>query len=580
MFSLLRRYLKDYWLQMLIVVVFSAAQAFTQTSLPKYLNKIMDNGVAKGDMAYIGKIGGIMLILTITMGICMVIAGYFSAHVTAKFTTRIRADVFRKAQTFSDLDFVNYSKESLLARATSDTTQMQIVVINMLRSAMLVPFVAIFTFVRCVLMDAPLSLILGAAFLLSSVMVRRINVKSMPVFMELQRKTDYVSTLMNEKLTGARAIRAFSRQDYEIEKLTKANEDVRDTAIYANSFIVYLTPAVQVVMNLVIVLILFLGPLQMQKGIISLSGLIVYTQYSIQLASGFATIMTVVNALPRCEVAAKRITEVLDYESKDTKATQPRTVDNPRGEIRFEDVHFGYSGAHDLVLQEINLTIPAGKTTAIVGATGSGKSTLIKLIPQFYGTQFYGTIFIDGVDTKEMTPHALRELISYAPQKANLFSGTVESNLRMAKIDATKEDMKKACDVAMVTEFLEAKHAGLDFELAQGGANLSGGQRQRMSIARAFIKDAAIYLLDDTFSALDFKTDATVRRAMFQELKGKTIVVVAQRLSTIMNADQIVVLDKGKIVATGTHRELLRSCPIYQEIYETQTSQNGEEAVS
>lgn len=580
MFGLLKRYLKGYWVQMLVVVLFTIGQAYAQTSLPKYLNDIVDNGVAKGNVPYIWRIGSIMLAMTVIMGICMIFAGCFSAYVTAKFTTGICADLFRKSQTFSDLDYQKFSKETLLARATSDTTQMQIVVINMLRNALLVPFVAVFTFIRCVLLDAPLSLILGGAFLLSMLIVRHYNSKSMPVFMELQKKTDYVSILINEKLTGARTIRAFNRQQYEIEKLTKADRDVLDTAIYANSFIVYLTPIVQVIMNLVVVLVLCLGPIQMQGGIISLSGLIVYIQYSIQLAGGFATIMAIINALPRCEVAARRIVEVLDYSPKTAKVTRPAKVEVPKGEIRFADVNFGYSGAYDMVLQDINLTIPAGKTTAIVGATGSGKTTLLKLILQFFGAEFYGSIYIDGVDTREMLPHDIRCLISYAPQKANLYSGTVESNLRVAKPDATEDDIRRACDMAMVSEFLEAKHAGWEFELAQGGANLSGGQRQRMSLARAFIKDASIYLLDDTFSALDYKTDAAVRDAMYREMKGKTIVVVAQRIPTILNADQIIVLDKGHIIGIGSHKELLVNCPIYREIYETQVSQGGGEAVS
>ncbi len=580
MFNLLKRYLKDYWAQMLIIVVFTVGQAYAQTSLPEYLNKIMNQGVAKGDMPYIVRIGATMLVMTVTMGICMVIAGYFSAYVTAKFTTRIRADIFKKTQTFSDLDYQNFSKESLLSRATGDATQMQMVVINMLRSAMRVPFIAIFTFVRCVLMDAPLSLILGGSFVLSMLLVRRANMLSMPKFMELQRRGDRVGTLMNEKLTGARSIRAFSRQQYEIEKLTEANRQVLHQAVDANRIINLIDPLVQVIMNLVVVLILMIGSVQMRRGLISLSGLIVYIQYSIQLAAGFSMVMTILNALPSCEVSAARIREVLDYSSKDTRPAEPRTAEAPKGEIRFKDVHFGYSGARDLVLEKINLTIPAGKTTAIVGATGSGKSTLLKLIPQFYGTQFYGSILIDGMDTKEMNPHDLRKLISYAPQKAVVFSGTVESNLRMAKPDATPEDIQKACDMAMVTEYLEAKHAGPEFELTQGGGNLSGGQRQRISIARAFIKDAPVYLLDDTFSALDFKTDAAVRAAMYRELAGRTIVVVAQRISTIMSADQIVVLDKGRIIATGTHRELLAGCGVYREIYETQVSQNGKEAAS
>ena len=578
MFGLLGRYLKSFWKQMLLIFIFTVAQAIVQTSLPKYFNEIIKKGVSKGDVKYIWHVGIIMLSLTVVLGICMMIAGYFSAYVTASFTTNIRSDLFRKIQKFSDLDYVNYSKETLLTRANSDTTQMQVVVINMLRNAMLVPFIAVFTFIRCIMLDAPLSFVLVLALVISTFIVRRGNKRSMPHFRMLQDKTDRVSTLMNEKLTGARSIRAFSRQDYEVEKLSKANEDVRDTAIEANNYIVHLMPIVQVIMNLVIVLILILGPFQLKSKSVELADLMTFIQYSSMLASGFATIMAIVNALPKCEVSASRIKEILDYEvQEEMPDSEAVKVSDPKGEIVFKDVSFGYSGADENVLHDINLVIPAGKTTAIVGATGSGKSTLLKLIPMFFDNRFEGNIFIDGVDTKKMKTHDIRNLISYAPQKANLFSGTVESNLKVAKPDADSEDIKKACDMACVTEFLEAKETDASLVLTQGGGNLSGGQRQRVSVARAFIRDASIYLLDDTFSALDFKTDAAVRKAMYRELAGKTIVVVAQRIATIMNADKIVVMDKGRIVAEGTHKEILDSCEIYKEIYETQTGLEDKE---
>lgn len=580
MFGLLGRYLKTFWKQMLLILVFTVGQAITQTALPKYFNLIVKNGVAEGNTSYIWRTGAIMLTMTVVLGICMAFAGYFSAYVTAKFTTSIRADIFHKTQKFSDLDYIKFSKETLLSRVTSDTTQMQLVVINMLRSALLVPFVAIFTFIRCVMLDAPLSLILGGSFILCIFIVRFGNRKSMPLFTSLQKKTDWASTLVNEKLTGARSIRAFNRQDYETERLTQANEDMRETAITANNTIVCLTPLVQVIMNLIIVLILVLGSVQMSAGIVELADLMTYIQYSSQLAGGFATIMMILNSLPKCEVAAARIREVLDYETEENDRIEPAKVENPKGEIRFENVQFGYSGASDLVLQDIDFTIPAGKTTAVVGATGSGKSTLLKLILQLFGTQFYGSIYIDGTDTRRMKTHDVRELVSYAPQKASLYSGTVADNLRVANPSASEADIKKACDMAYVTEFLQKKNADADFMLEQGGANLSGGQKQRVSLARAFIKDAPIYLLDDTFSALDFKTDLGVRTAMHEGLRGKTIVIVAQRISTIQSADKIVVMDKGRIVAEGTHEELLKSNRIYQEIYETQTSQDIREGAN
>ena len=391
---------------MLLVLIFVLGQAYTQTSLPDYFNRILKEGIGNSDIDYVWQMGIQMLIMTVSMGILMVLAGRFSAYVTASFTTRIRADLFAKVQTFSDLDYQRFNRETLLTRATSDTTQMQMVVINMLRNALLVPFVAVFTFVRCIFLNAELSLVIAGTFILCAFVVIRRNRKSMPMFASLQAKTDRGSVLMNEKLTGMRTIRAFGMQDYEVEKLSEANKDIRDQAVDAGVYIALLVPLVQVVMNLTIALILFVGTWEMREAIVSLADLLTYIQYSTMLAGGFATVMAIVNALPKCEVSANRIKEVLDYEpevystdefSRAQETAGSRSIsDSAKGQIRFEDVSFGYNGAHDMVLNNINITFPAGKTTAIVGATGSGKTTLLKLLLRFFDTRYYGSVFIDG----------------------------------------------------------------------------------------------------------------------------------------------------------------------------------------
>ncbi len=563
--------MKSYWKQMLLVLIFALGEALGQTSLPLFFNSIVTQGVATGDFIYIRNMGLLMLGITVLLGVCTVLSGYFSAHVTASFTSRMRADMFLKVQSFSQLDFQQFDKETLLTRATVDTNQMQIVVINMLRSALSVPFLAVFALVQCFYLDARLSIIMVIAFALCTLFVRFNMKKSLPIFAKLQKKIDEISLLMDEKLLGARSIRAFGRQEYETEKLTKVHGETKALALLSSRYIIRLTPIVQIVMNLSIVIILWQGSLQVQSRLVDVADLLTYIQYCLMIINGFSVIMMILNTLPKAQVAAKRIDEVLCHTPQNACPQNPQKIQDGKGEIVLKDVSFSYDGAQEAVLHKINLCIPAGKTTAIIGPTGSGKSTLLKLLLRFFNSEYVGDIIMDGVDMRQMTTHDVRTALSYAPQNPSLFAGSLFENLCVAKQNLSEKEALEVCETAQIGELLENKEGGLHFNINQGGANLSGGQRQRVSLARAFTKEASVYLLDDSFSALDFKTAAKVRRAMTERLKDKTLIIVADRLAPILNADQIVVMEAGRVVQVGKHEALLKTCPLYLEIYNTQS---------
>ncbi|HEY5557025.1 ABC transporter ATP-binding protein [Acetobacterium sp.] len=576
MVSLLIRYLKDYRIQMILVFVFVLSQAACQLYLPNMMGDIIENGVSKGDTPYILKSGALMLGVSLVAAVCMVASSYYSAYVTASFTSRLRADVFDKVKNFSQTDFNHFGAATLLTRSTTDATQIQFVVINGLRSLLLIPITGIGALIMAFRENVTLTLVLLASFALTTGIIVITTSRSMPLFKTMQRKVDRLNLLIKEKLTGVRTIRAFNRQDYETEKFGQANQEGMDTALKANYAVAFFAPLMQLMMNLTMVLILWLGSQEVQQQIVSLGGLMVFIQYVLLFMSSLSLVSVLFMAYPQAAVSAVRIKEVLDsdFSIKDTK--NPVALKNIKGRIEFNDVSFGYKGAEINVLDHLNFVAEPGKITAIVGATGSGKSTLVNMIMRLYEVS-EGKITIDGIDIRDCTQHDLRSVIAYSPQESILFSGTISDNVKTGNENASNDEVMEALNLAQATDFVNERENQIMSTISQGGSDLSGGQRQRLSIARAAVKKAPITIFDDCFSALDFKTDSLVRKGIKEKFEDKTVLIVAQRISTIKNADRILVLDNGSIVGQGKHEDLAKNCFIYQEILKSQSYNDGRE---
>ena len=576
MISLLMKYLKSYRLQMILVVVFVLSQAVCQLYLPKMMGNIVDNGVAKGDTPFIMHEGTIMLVISLIAAVCMVASSYYSAYVTASFTSRIRADVFDKVKSFSQTDFDRFGGATLLTRSTTDATQIQIVVINGLRSLLLVPITGAGALIMAFRENVLLTVVLLIPFALVIIIIFISTSRSMPLFKTKQEKLDHLNLLIKEKLTGVRTIRAFKRQDYETEKFAGANEESKNASLKASYAVAFYTPFMQMVMNLSVVIILLIGSKEVQNQILLVGDLLVFVQYVLMFMSSLSLISVLLMAYPQAQVSAYRIKEVLDSDFLIKDPQNPRKLENVRGRIEFKDVSFGYAGAEKSVLIGLNFVAEPGKVTAVVGATGSGKSTLVQLIMRLYEVSA-GSITIDGMDIRECAQHDLHEVITYAPQKSILFGGTVAENIRFGCVNASEEDVTEAAEIAQTREFIDERENGLESTIYQGGKDLSGGQRQRLSIARALLKKAPVAIFDDCFSALDFKTDSLVRKGIHKKLNNVTIILVAQRISTVKDADKILVLDNGSIVGQGKHEELSQNCPVYQEILKSQSYCEGRE---
>ena len=572
MIRLLGRYFKENKLLVILNIVFVALQIIIQTVfLMKEMKNIIDNGVGRQDMDYIIHSGIKMIVFTLLVGACTIAASYLSAKIVAKMTCRIREDCYKKVVTLSPQEFSTFGESSLLTRTIADATQIQILVINIMRTSLMVPIIIVCMLVLIFRMNRLLFIILFIIFAITVFILIYLGARSKPLFEKLQGKIDYINLLMKEKITGVRTIRAFRNESLEEEKMVKANDDTYDVAISANAKINFLSPISMVLMNWAVVIIYLASSSQLRAGMASISDLLLIFQYLAYFITSLGVVPVMVNLLPKVSVSCKRINELLDMKARadeeegENKSTEPVK----QGEITFSDVIFGYSGATD-VIANVSFTAKAGKKTAFIGTTGSGKTTIMNLLMGFYEPTF-GDISVDGVSLRERDLDEYRKSFSYATQRAMVFEDTARSNITMYDSNVADEQIEEAIKAACFDEVIDKMPDGIDTRMAPGGTNISGGQRQRLSLARTVCKDASVYIFDDTFSALDAATEKKAREKIMTMLDGKTVIMVAQKISTIKDADQIIVLDRGRIVGKGSHEELLQSCDEYREIYRTQS---------
>ncbi len=526
-------------------------------------------------MNYLLTTGAKMLGLTLLMVATAVLSGLLSSRTAAKIGMELRGQVFTRVLSFSNNELNKFSIASLITRSTNDIQQVQMVEVMLLRMVLYAPIIGIGGIIRVAGTRTGLSWIIVVAVVAIFVLVMTLLAVAMPKFKKMQTLVDRLNLVAREILTGLSVIRAFDREKYEEDRFDTANQNLMKTQLFTNRVMNIMMPAMMLIMNCVTVMIIWFGGHGIDAGTMQVGDMIAFITYTMQIVMAFLMITMISVMLPRAGVAADRIQEVLDtpLSIHDAASVRDEELKDAKGELRFEDVSFRYEGADEDALEHISFTAKPGETTAIIGSTGCGKSTLIHLIPRFYDVT-QGRITIDGVDIREISQEKLHSLLGFVPQKGNLFSGTIASNIKYGGDWITDEKMEEAAQIAQATEFIETKPDGYDSPIAQGGSNVSGGQKQRLSIARAIAKSPKIFLFDDSFSALDYKTDAQLRKALHEKTADAAVLIVAQRISTILHANRILVLEDGKIVGDGTHEQLLESCPAYQEIARSQLSES------
>lgn len=559
------------WILVVLIVGFVVAQVMFDLALPDYMKKIVDLIQDQKTTSDIWSVGFIMLGISLGSVICTIIVSFMAAIVAASLAKRVRRKIFAKINEFSLEEINGFSTSSLITRSTNDITQIQLVVVMILRLALSAPIMAVGAIIKIVNKNMTLTWVTGIAIVLMFILILFMFVCVAPRFTRLQKQTDRINLVTRENLTGLRVVRAYNAEGVESEKFTKANDELTKTNRFVNRATSIMMPGMQLIMSGLTLAIIWIGAYLINGNTLDLANMSAFTQYAMQVLISFMMLSMLFVLMPRAIVSAKRINEVLNTQINisDGKGEVPADI---KGEVEFRNVSFKYPGAEDYVLQDINFKAHHGDTVAFIGSTGSGKSTLINLIPRFYDVT-EGEVLVDGMNVKDYKLKELYAKMGYVPQKGVLFSGSIDENIRYGNERATEEEVDEALRVAQATDFVNGFDKKKRHHISQGGKNVSGGQKQRLSIARAIAKNPELYIFDDSFSALDYKTDKKLRAELKNKISGATNLIVAQRIGTIMDADKIIVLDQGRIVGEGTHKELLETCETYREIAYSQLSE-------
>jgi len=571
---LIEKFLKPYWKQIVLAISLILVQAMSNLYLPSLNASIINNGVAKGDISYIIKTGGLMLIFTLLLASCAIASSYFGSKISMSFGRDVRRAIYNKVESFSQADLNRFGTPSLITRNTNDVQQTQMLVLFGLNLMIMAPIICIGGIIMALRQDIVLSYSIIIIVPIMAIAVGILLAKATPLFRSMQLKIDKVNQIMREKLMGVRVIRAFVRNDYEARRFDEANRDLTNTALRVNRILALAIPSLIIIMNFSTVAIIWFGGHRIDMGAMPIGNLTAFLTYIMEIMISVALAMSVFIMIPRAEASAERIVEVLKTEPSIKDPDKPLIIhNNKKGNIEFCNVEFNYPGAEEQVLKDISFIAAPGETTAIIGSTGCGKSTLVALIPRFYDVT-RGCIKIDDLDIRNFYLRDLRDKIGLVPQKAFLFSGTIADNLRFGNENATDNELWYALEIAQAKNFVMDLPGQLYANVEQGGVNFSGGQRQRLAIARALVKKPEIYLFDDSFSALDLKTDAQLRMALKSETANSTVIIVAQRVSTILDANLIITLsDDGTIAGIGTHSDLMKTCTVYRDIVYSQLSE-------
>lgn len=569
----LLRFLKPYTWQLIILLGLVYGSVMASLQLPDYMAKIVNDGIVAQNNSVVLHTGYLMLLVALLGALATVGVGFLASRIGTAFSRDIRREVFSKVESFSLTEFNKFSTASLITRSTNDVQQIQMVLILILRMVLQAPIMGIGAVIKAYHTGPSMSwIIILAVAIMLGVIILLFSI-AMPKFQILQKLVDKLNLVTRQNLTGLRVIRAFNNEKVEESKFHDANKDLTDANLFVNRLMVVMQPIIMLIFNFTALGIIWVGAHLIGSDKLAIGNMIAFMQYAMQVIMAFLMVSIVFIMVPRATVSAKRVAEVIDTEPIIKDPEKPIKPEKISGLVEFKSVTFSYPKADVPVLCNISFTAVPGETTALIGSTGSGKSTIINLIPRFYDTTA-GQILIDGVDVRDYKLEDLYAKIGYVPQKGVLFSGTVESNIKYGAPHATEAEVKKAAKTSQSEDFVRELPGVYEYQIAQGGTNVSGGQKQRLSIARAIIRKPEIYIFDDSFSALDFKTDANLRKALAEEIKQKTVLIVAQRISTILSADKIIVLDEGEIVGMGTHKELMKSCKVYQEIAYSQLSED------